>query len=145
MINESARLARLFCEKNLPIMAFLDSHHPNKPEDPYPPHCIAGTEESNLVPGVYKYSVHIIQKFWLRNKRIFLIFYYYFGFDVVFLTKFAALRWLEEEPNVTIRRKDCFDGYLGSMEADGSNVFVDWVKQNQIRTVSGENKNSLCI
>lgn len=52
MINESARLARLFCEKNLPVMAFLDSHHPNKPEDPYPPHCIAGTDESNLVPGV---------------------------------------------------------------------------------------------
>ncbi|PON98340.1 Isochorismatase-like [Trema orientale] len=96
MINESARLARIFCEKNLPIMAFLDSHHPNRPEDPYPPHCIAGTDESNLVP---------------------------------------ALRWLEEEPNVTIRRKDCFDGYLGSMEADGSNVFVDWVKQNQIKTL----------
>ncbi|PON38922.1 Isochorismatase-like [Parasponia andersonii] len=96
MINESARLARIFCEKNLPIMAFLDSHHPNRPEDPYPPHCIAGTDESNLVP---------------------------------------ALRWLEEEPNVTIRRKDCFDGYLGSIEADGSNVFVDWVKQNQIKTL----------
>lgn len=53
MINESAALARLFCEKKLPIMAFLDSHQPNKPEDPYPPHCIAGTDESNLVPGVY--------------------------------------------------------------------------------------------
>ncbi|KAE9598016.1 putative nicotinamidase [Lupinus albus] len=52
MINESARLARLFCEKKLPVMAFLDSHHPNKPEDPYPPHCIAGTDESNLVPGL---------------------------------------------------------------------------------------------
>jgi len=51
MINESARLARLFCEKKLPIMVFLDSHQPNKPEDPYPPHCIAGTDESNLVPG----------------------------------------------------------------------------------------------
>lgn len=96
MINESAALARLFCEKKLPIMAFLDSHQPNKPEDPYPPHCIAGTDESNLVP---------------------------------------ALRWLENEPNVTIRRKDCFDGFLGSMEADGSNVFVDWVKQNQIKNL----------
>ncbi|XP_062082630.1 nicotinamidase 1-like [Humulus lupulus] len=96
MIKESARVARLFCEKNLPIMAFLDSHHPNKPEDPYPPHCIAGTDESNLVP---------------------------------------ALTWLEEEGNVTIRRKDCFDGYFGSMEADGSNVFVDWVKLNHIKTL----------
>jgi nicotinamidase-related amidase len=52
MINESTRLAKLFCEKKLPVMAFLDSHQPNKPEDPYPPHCIAGTDESNLVPGL---------------------------------------------------------------------------------------------
>ncbi|XP_007042825.2 PREDICTED: nicotinamidase 1 [Theobroma cacao] len=96
MINESARLARLFCEKKLPVMAFLDSHHADKPEDPYPPHCIAGTDESNLVP---------------------------------------ALQWIEKETNVTIRRKDCYDGYLGSIEADGSNVFVDWVKNNQISTL----------
>ncbi|KAJ6377902.1 hypothetical protein OIU78_028180 [Salix suchowensis] len=96
MINESARLARLFCDKKLPVLAFLDSHQPNKPEEPYPPHCIAGTEESKLVP---------------------------------------ALQWIENEPNVTIRRKDCFDGYLGSVEADGSNVFVDWVKNNQIKTI----------
>ncbi|KAF2294219.1 hypothetical protein GH714_008388 [Hevea brasiliensis] len=84
MINESATLAREFCEKNWPVLAFLDSHHPNKPEEPYPPHCISGTDESNLVP---------------------------------------ALQWLEKEPNVTIRRKDCFDGFLGSIQDDGSNVF----------------------
>ncbi|KAK8508515.1 hypothetical protein V6N13_130698 [Hibiscus sabdariffa] len=96
MINESARLARLFCDKNLPVMAFLDSHHPDKPEHPYPSHCIAGTDESNLVP---------------------------------------ALRWIENETNVTIRRKDCYDGYMGSMEVDGSNVFVDWVKNNQIEAI----------
>ncbi|KAL4384275.1 hypothetical protein GQ457_15G012870 [Hibiscus cannabinus] len=96
MINESARLARLFCDKKLPVMAFLDSHHPDKPEHPYPSHCIAGTDESNLVP---------------------------------------ALRWIENETNVTIRRKDCYDGYLGSMEVDGSNVFVDWVKNNQIEAI----------
>lgn len=47
-----------------------------------------------------------------------------------------ALQWLEKEPNVTIRRKDCYDGYIGSMEEDGSNVFVDWVKNNNIQTVS---------
>ncbi|KAJ8758851.1 hypothetical protein K2173_002630 [Erythroxylum novogranatense] len=96
MINESARLAKQFCEKGWPVMAFLDSHHPDKPEDPYPPHCIAGTDESNLVP---------------------------------------ALQWLEKEANVTIRRKDCFDGFLGSIQDDGSNVFVDWLKNNQIKTI----------
>lgn len=96
MINESARLARLFCDKKLPVLAFLDSHQPNKPEEPYPPHCIAGTDESKLVP---------------------------------------ALQWIENEPNVTIRRKDCFDGFLGSIEDDGSNVFVDWVKNNHIKAI----------
>jgi len=48
----------------------------------------------------------------------------------------SELRWLEKEPNVTIRRKDCFDGYVGSVEEDGTNVFVDWVKNNKITTVS---------
>ncbi|XP_038995904.1 nicotinamidase 1-like [Hibiscus syriacus] len=91
IINESARLARLFCDKKLPVMAFVDSHHPDKPEDPYPPRCIAGTDESNLVP--------------------------------------------ENETNDTIRRKYCYDGYLGAMEVDGSNVFVDWVKNNQIEAI----------
>ncbi|KDP29992.1 hypothetical protein JCGZ_18759 [Jatropha curcas] len=96
MINESATLARAFCDKKWPVLAFLDSHQPNKPEDPYPPHCITGTDESNLVP---------------------------------------ALQWLEKEPNVTIRRKDCFDGFVGSIEDDGSNVFVDWIKNNQIKSI----------
>nr|POF26843.1 isoform 2 of nicotinamidase 1 [Quercus suber] len=51
MVDESVKLARVFCEKKWPIFAFLDSHHPDIPEPPYPPHCIAGTHESKLVPG----------------------------------------------------------------------------------------------
>ena len=53
MIDESAKLARVFCEKKWPIMAFLDSHRPDQHEHPYPSHCVAGTDESNLVPGRY--------------------------------------------------------------------------------------------
>lgn len=49
---------------------------------------------------------------------------------------FAALQWLENETNVTLRRKDCIDGFLGSLEKDGSNVFVNWVKTNRIKVVS---------
>lgn len=49
---------------------------------------------------------------------------------------FAALQWLENEANVTLRRKECIDGFLGSFEKDGSNVFVNWVKSNQIKVVS---------
>ncbi|KAK2973498.1 hypothetical protein RJ640_020160 [Escallonia rubra] len=96
MVNESVRFARVFSEKKWPMLAFLDSHHPDIPEHPYPPHCIAGTDESRLVP---------------------------------------ALQWLENEPNVTLRCKDCIDGFLGSVEKDGSNVFVDWVKNNQIKVI----------
>ncbi|KAL2905849.1 Nicotinamidase 1 [Bienertia sinuspersici] len=43
--------------------------------------------------------------------------------------------WLEGETNVTIRLKDCIDGFLGSLEKDGSNVFVDWVKTNHLKAV----------
>ena len=43
---------------------------------------------------------------------------------------------MENESNVTLRRKDCIDGFLGSFENDGSNVFVDWVKTHQIEVVS---------
>ncbi|XP_038886970.1 nicotinamidase 1-like [Benincasa hispida] len=96
MIEESTRIARLFCEKKWPVMAFLDSHQPNKPEQPYPPHCILGSDESNLVPG---------------------------------------LQWLENEANVTMRRKDCFDGYMGSFLPDGSNLFVDWIRHNHIKSL----------
>lgn len=96
MVDNSARLASVFCEKKWPVFAFLDTHHPDIPEHPYPPHCIIGTDECELVP---------------------------------------ALKWLENEPNVTLRRKDCIDGFLGSVEKDGSNVFVDWVKRNQIEVI----------
>lgn len=51
MIEESAKLARVFCDNKWPVLAFLDTHSPDKPEHPYPPHCITGTDESNLVPG----------------------------------------------------------------------------------------------
>lgn len=63
MINESERLARLFCEKKWPIMAFIDSHDPDKPEEPYLPHCIKGTDETNLVPGTYFYLITSVLSF----------------------------------------------------------------------------------
>lgn len=96
MVAESARLARVFCDKKLPVFAFIDYHRPDVPEPPYPPHCIAGTDECKLVP---------------------------------------ELEWLEGEQNVTIRHKDCIDGFIGSMEKDGSNVFVNWVKTNKLRAI----------
>ncbi|KAI5324857.1 hypothetical protein L3X38_033930 [Prunus dulcis] len=78
------------------VFAFLDSHHPDIPEPPYPSHYIAGTDEAKPVP---------------------------------------PLQWLENKANVTLRRKDCIDGFLRSVEKDGSNVFINWVQSNQIKAI----------
>jgi nicotinamidase-related amidase len=49
MVCETERLARQFTAKGMPILAFLDTHIPGKPEPPYPPHCESGTGEEELV------------------------------------------------------------------------------------------------
>ena len=50
MVRETDRLARAFTARGRPILAFLDSHEPGKPEPPFPPHCEIGTGEEELVP-----------------------------------------------------------------------------------------------
>jgi nicotinamidase-related amidase len=50
MIDETDRLSRIFVNRDLPIAVFLDYHCPDMPEPPYPPHCIAGSGEEDLVP-----------------------------------------------------------------------------------------------
>jgi len=50
MIIETDRLARAFVAAGRPVLAFLDSHIPGKPEPPYPPHCEMGSGEDELVP-----------------------------------------------------------------------------------------------
>lgn len=52
MIEETDRLARDFTAQGWPVLAFLDTHEPGKPEPPYPPHCEAGTGEEELVPAL---------------------------------------------------------------------------------------------
>ncbi|XP_020227580.1 nicotinamidase 1 [Cajanus cajan] len=96
MVEESVRLSKAFSERKWPIFAFIDCHHPDKPEHPYPPHCLIGSHEAKLVP---------------------------------------ELLWLENDPNATLREKECIDGFLGAVEKDGSNVFIDWVKNNQIKQI----------
>ena len=56
MVEEAARLSKVFCEKNWPIFALLDTHYPDKPEHPYPPHCIVGSGEEDFVPGIVQYK-----------------------------------------------------------------------------------------
>lgn len=61
MVDESVKLAKMFCEKKWPIYALLDTHHPDIPEPPYPPHCLAGTDESKLVPGSYNFIACLVR------------------------------------------------------------------------------------
>lgn len=96
MVEEAERLCRLFCEMKWPIFALLDTHYPHKPEPPYPPHCLIGSGEEDIIP---------------------------------------ALEWLENEPNFTARRKYCIDGYVGSMDEDGSNALARWIKENEVNVV----------
>ncbi len=50
MISETNRLANAFTKQEMPVLVFLDTHDPGKPEPPYPPHCERGTGEEDLVP-----------------------------------------------------------------------------------------------
>ncbi len=50
MVAETDSLAHAFLDRGLPVLAFLDTHEPGKPEPPYPPHCERGTGEEELVP-----------------------------------------------------------------------------------------------
>jgi nicotinamidase-related amidase len=50
MVAETDRLARDFSQRHWPILAFLDTHEPGKPEPPYPAHCEAGSGHEHLVP-----------------------------------------------------------------------------------------------
>jgi len=96
MVTETDRLARAFSEAGRPILAFLDTHVPGKPEPPYPPHCEEGTGEENLVP---------------------------------------QLAWLDRDPNTTLIRKDCINGFVGSIDRHGRNQVVDWVNRHGLDTV----------
>ena len=50
MVAETNCLAQAFTAKGMPVLAFLDTHQPDKPEPPYPAHCEKGSGEEKLVP-----------------------------------------------------------------------------------------------
>jgi len=49
MIKETSKLAKIFTSNSMPICLFLDNHEEDRPEYPFPPHCIKGTGEELLV------------------------------------------------------------------------------------------------
>lgn len=52
MVAETDALARRFLGAGRPALVSLDSHDPRKPEPPYPPHCLKGTGDDQLVPAL---------------------------------------------------------------------------------------------
>ena len=42
------------------------------------------------------------------------------------------LKWLEQDRNTTLVRKDCINGFVGAIQPDGSNALVDWVSKHRI-------------
>ncbi|HYE01130.1 MAG TPA: isochorismatase family protein [Alphaproteobacteria bacterium] len=52
MIAEADALARRFAAAGWPVLATRDSHDPDRPEPPYPPHCLRGTGDDELVPAL---------------------------------------------------------------------------------------------
>jgi len=46
-----------------------------------------------------------------------------------------ALAWLAESPQTIFIRKDCINGFVGSIAADGSNRIVDWVNRHRLDSI----------
>lgn len=47
-----------------------------------------------------------------------------------------ALKWLENEKNATLIKKDCINGFVGSIEnTTNQNHVVNWCKSNQLETL----------
>lgn len=60
MVDETNRLARRFVAAGWPVLASRDSHDPARPEPPYPPHCLKGGGDDQLVPELA----------WLENESL---------------------------------------------------------------------------
>ncbi|HBL54823.1 MAG: isochorismatase family protein [SAR324 cluster bacterium] len=45
------------------------------------------------------------------------------------------LKWLENDPQATLVRKDCINGFIGAFQQDGTNAVIDWVMENQLTNV----------
>lgn len=52
MVAAVDALARRYAAEGRPIYVVRDEHDPDRPEPPYPPHCIRGSGEEELVPAL---------------------------------------------------------------------------------------------
>ena len=97
MVSETDALARRFLGRGMPVLAFRDRHSPDRPEYPYPPHCIEGSGHDELV---------------------------------------ERLAWLESAAGAEVMDKDCINGLVGAIRADGGNHVFDWIRRNRLEAVA---------
>lgn len=45
------------------------------------------------------------------------------------------LAWLEDDAHTTLVRKDCINGFVGAITADGRNQVVDWANRHRVRRI----------
>jgi nicotinamidase-related amidase len=45
------------------------------------------------------------------------------------------LAWLQDDPHTTLQRKDCINGFVGSIAPDGGNRIVDWVNRHRLESI----------
>ena len=58
MVDVCDQRARAFLKRKRPVFVFLDCHRPDQKEPPYPPHCVRGSGEEEIVAELE----------WLRNE-----------------------------------------------------------------------------
>lgn len=96
-IGDTWRNLDMHLEDRLYTLCFLDTHHADIPEPPYPTHGVIGTGEEDIDPD---------------------------------------LRWLPQQPRVSVVRKDCINGFVGAIDRDsGRNAFCEWVRENKLQTL----------
>jgi nicotinamidase-related amidase len=47
----------------------------------------------------------------------------------------AELEWLGAARNATLIRKDCINGFIGAIQPDGSNLLLEWIAGNGLKSV----------
>jgi nicotinamidase-related amidase len=45
------------------------------------------------------------------------------------------LEWLQSDPNATLVRKDCINGFVGAIAEDGTNRIVEWVNRHRLDSI----------
>ncbi|GJP45598.1 hypothetical protein CLOM_g4970 [Closterium sp. NIES-68] len=114
MVSRTSSLARDMLTRGMPLLAFLDTHEAEKPEPPYPPHCVRGTGEEKLVEALA----------WLEKEAS-------RGDEAAAAAADGSVR----RGSVTLMEKDCINGFVGGIQADGTNVVTQWVIKNQLEHI----------